>query len=89
MENVRSTVARQIFHARLVIGENGAAPPPMARPLPSQLRESGPAEDLESGIGGAATVTAARPQAVRKVGRNDVCPCGSGLKYKRCHGKNG
>ncbi len=21
------------------------------------------------------------------VGRNDVCPCGSGLKYKRCHGK--
>lgn len=22
---------------------------------------------------------------VIKVGRNDVCPCGSGLKYKRCH----
>ncbi len=22
------------------------------------------------------------------VGRNDKCPCGSGLKYKRCHGKN-
>lgn len=22
-----------------------------------------------------------------KVGRNDVCPCGSGLKYKKCHGK--
>jgi predicted aspartyl protease len=22
-----------------------------------------------------------------KVGRNDKCPCGSGLKYKRCHGK--
>ena len=21
-----------------------------------------------------------------KVGRNDPCPCGSGLKYKRCHG---
>ena len=21
------------------------------------------------------------------VGRNDVCPCGSGLKYKQCHGK--
>ena len=21
------------------------------------------------------------------VGRNDLCPCGSGLKYKRCHGK--
>ncbi|HPJ85206.1 MAG TPA: SEC-C metal-binding domain-containing protein [Methanothrix sp.] len=23
-----------------------------------------------------------------KVGRNDPCPCGSGKKYKRCHGKN-
>lgn len=22
------------------------------------------------------------------VGRNDPCPCGSGLKYKKCHGKN-
>jgi SEC-C motif-containing protein len=22
-----------------------------------------------------------------KTGRNDPCPCGSGLKYKRCHGK--
>lgn len=24
----------------------------------------------------------------RKVGRNDICPCGSNLKYKHCHGKN-
>ncbi|NOX66717.1 MAG: preprotein translocase subunit SecA [Chlorobi bacterium] len=24
-----------------------------------------------------------------KVGRNDPCPCGSGKKYKHCHGKNG
>ena len=23
----------------------------------------------------------------KKVGRNDPCPCGSGLKYKNCHGK--
>jgi preprotein translocase subunit SecA len=30
-----------------------------------------------------------RPQPVRvekKVGRNDPCPCGSGKKYKHCHG---
>ena len=24
----------------------------------------------------------------KKVGRNDPCPCGSGKKYKNCHGKN-
>ena len=33
----------------------------------------------------------ARPQgpvaAVPRVGRNDPCPCGSGKKYKHCHGK--
>jgi preprotein translocase subunit SecA len=23
----------------------------------------------------------------RKVGRNELCPCGSGNKYKHCHGK--
>ena len=25
----------------------------------------------------------------KKVGRNDPCPCGSGKKYKLCHGKGG
>ena len=31
-----------------------------------------------------------KPQPVKvekKVGRNDPCPCGSGKKYKHCHGK--
>jgi preprotein translocase subunit SecA len=23
-----------------------------------------------------------------KIGRNDPCPCGSGKKYKQCHGKD-
>ena len=26
------------------------------------------------------------PANIRDVGRNDRCPCGSGFKYKRCHG---
>ena len=24
----------------------------------------------------------------KKVGRNDPCPCGSGKKYKKCHGRS-
>lgn len=28
----------------------------------------------------------ARPVPIAKTGRNDACPCGSGKKYKRCHG---
>ena len=26
-------------------------------------------------------------QGVARVGRNDPCPCGSGKKYKQCHGQ--
>ena len=39
----------------------------------------------------AAALAAAPPftRAGQKVGRNDPCPCGSGKKYKQCHGKLG
>ena len=30
---------------------------------------------------------APQPAKSKKVGRNDPCPCGSGKKYKQCHGK--
>ena len=36
---------------------------------------------------GAAAAVPAPVHAAQKVGRNDPCPCGSGLKYKKCHGK--
>ncbi len=46
----------------------------------------------ESPMQGANTQTGerSRPQPVRvekRVGRNDLCPCGSGKKYKHCHGQ--
>ena len=38
-------------------------------------------------VGGSGTATE-KKQAVsaKKAGRNDPCPCGSGKKYKKCHG---
>jgi preprotein translocase subunit SecA len=50
----------------------GLAAPPMVGPR----RQPGPA--------GAAPAGGAVPEG--KVGRNDPCPCGSGRKYKKCHG---
>jgi preprotein translocase subunit SecA len=39
---------------------------------------------------GGAAVAQAQPAVAKretpKVGRNDLCPCGSGKKYKKCHG---
>ena len=32
-------------------------------------------------------VKKASPKRVNKIGRNDLCPCGSGKKYKQCCGK--
>lgn len=36
---------------------------------------------------GMATAAGGMGMAVPKVGRNEPCPCGSGKKYKHCHGK--
>jgi preprotein translocase subunit SecA len=51
-------------------------PAPRAAPRPS------PEPTLTSSLG---PVARANP-AVPEVGRNDPCPCGSGKKYKKCHG---
>ncbi len=50
------------------------APPPGAGPATAQEPEPGPPEPASSD---------------KLVGRNDPCPCGSGKKYKKCHGKAG
>jgi preprotein translocase subunit SecA len=46
-------------------------------------------EQQEMRMAGAGAGALAKPQQVirrEKVGRNDPCPCGSGKKYKKCHG---
>jgi preprotein translocase subunit SecA len=69
-----------------------------ARPLPKNLTFNNPGEVLSgsrSALGAAEPEEAhggndANVETVRregkKVGRNDPCPCGSGKKYKKCHG---
>ena len=41
------------------------------------------ASGITENVGGDGTVKK-RPTRVVKVGRNDLCPCGSGLKWKKC-----
>jgi preprotein translocase subunit SecA len=62
------------------------APEPAAeapRPAGSPAAPRGPAPGVSTSAGrlGAAAAT------VPEVGRNDPCPCGSGKKYKKCHGQ--
>ena len=45
------------------------------------------ASNRQNGHGRTPAVTSApRPIMANKIGRNDPCPCGSGKKYKKCHG---
>jgi len=46
--------------------------------------DAGRPQPVAASAGGGGTATQVR---VAKVGRNDPCPCGSGKKYKKCHGR--
>jgi preprotein translocase subunit SecA len=59
--------------------------PAAAERLLGPAPRPGAAAPIHTNLGNDAAV--ARPKATpEKVGRNDQCPCGSGKKYKRCHG---
>ncbi|RME00289.1 MAG: hypothetical protein D6816_13920, partial [Bacteroidetes bacterium] len=50
-----------------------------------QSEEAARAKAAAEGVSQRQQVTVKRQEA--KVGRNDPCPCGSGKKYKHCHGR--
>jgi len=52
-------------------------------------RMRGPAALQPAGAQGGPQAGVVQPRRVTKVGRNDPCPCGSGKKYKKCHGAPG
>jgi preprotein translocase subunit SecA len=59
-----------------------AAPPRAAAPIP--FEPGGRRQPARVGGDDATPKTVRRDEP--KVGRNDPCPCGSGKKYKKCHG---
>ncbi len=87
---IEEEVSEYIFKARI----ETAAP---QRALPRRASRRGAAARTHGAIAGASdrqsassnTAEFASRQAtgeLPKIGRNDPCPCGSGKKYKRCHG---
>jgi preprotein translocase subunit SecA len=46
------------------------------------------ANGMTENVGGDDTAPKKQPRHVKKVGRNDPCPCGSGKKYKNCCGRD-
>lgn len=57
-----------------------------ARRWSDHLREKEQELEIREWRVDAGTKLSTQPPQVAKTGRNERCPCGSGLKYKRCHG---
>jgi preprotein translocase subunit SecA len=58
--------------------------PEIARQL--ERKQQRQQKDLQYQTGPAQAEAPKPVRAGAKVGRNDPCPCGSGKKYKKCHG---
>lgn len=97
--NLRQAVTAQMMRVELV----QQAAQEEYEPIEMEARHADPdgggeIEDYQGQEYGQAIVTPSRAQAAEgrnpedpttwgRVGRNEPCPCGSGLKYKHCHGK--
>ena len=81
IEAIRTDTVRSVFSVQLQRQQAQQAAPPPPTPIAKNIRTN-------RGDGGGE----AKPQTMRKtgqeLGRNDLCWCGSGKKYKNCHMKS-
>ncbi|MCC0044479.1 MAG: preprotein translocase subunit SecA [Brucellaceae bacterium] len=100
LANLRQAVTAQLMRVELV-REAADAPPPQV-PAGEGVHVDATTGENDFGDGDGDTMTLAPPRQLAqvpaeernpddpstwgKVGRNEACPCGSGKKYKHCHG---
>jgi preprotein translocase subunit SecA len=100
IEEIRSEIAARVFKVRIQIAPQpqpqrvmqGNAQHDEAQSMSDEARASQMTRNAKAqaartmagaSTGQSVTVTRTMP----KIGRNDPCPCGSGKKYKNCHGR--
>jgi preprotein translocase subunit SecA len=97
---IREEVVLTLFHVEIQLDDADQQLQPAQAPqqLEYEHESAQGAEAIAAAGGGAATALAAPPETTamgtpkpavnehRDIGRNDPCWCGSGKKYKRCHG---
>ncbi len=75
---IRSEVVFTIYHLQI------QQPPPPPPPTRTAFENNG--ARTTNGRNGSDGAVRQPAQVGAKIGRNDPCPCGSGKKYKKCHG---
>jgi len=89
IDDMRIAIARKVFNVRIKVRDDRPK-----RYTGANIRATHHSSKALGGLGAVKNeerqeATAASVQVTRnepKVGRNDPCPCGSGKKYKKCHG---
>jgi preprotein translocase subunit SecA len=96
LRDIQTTFAER--YLKIQVSADGPPPPPPPVAVPTELsapstddlfagsvtRSAGPAPTLSTPMGRLGDPLA--ESAMATVGRNDPCPCGSGKKFKKCHG---
>ena len=88
LERISTEIVSFLTKGTIPISENAQVkeaklPESDAKKLQTGRQEVGSGRQVAPGGKGSAPV-----RVEKKVGRNDPCPCGSGKKYKNCHGKD-
>jgi preprotein translocase subunit SecA len=78
IDHLREVVVEQLFRVRATREEPALQPAPVA--ARAQWQEGRGDDAVEAPVRSATRVASSG----QKVGRNDLCPCGSGKKYKKC-----
>lgn len=93
-EELLDLVRKQVVHTifKVQIAMNVAQPVPASPMAKSNITLSAPAKTMEEGLTMNSSAPASATQSATvhnepKIGRNEPCSCGSGKKYKKCHGK--
>ncbi|GBD43099.1 Protein translocase subunit SecA [bacterium HR40] len=85
LANLRLTVTQVLSHLEIRLQPPAAEPEPAPQVAPPRTRARAVA--LAGGDDGGSDIDPRDPRTWGKVPRNAPCPCGSGKKYKQCHGR--
>jgi len=86
-----SEIIHRIFKVQVQLAPSSQNPTPAKRdlaPPDNQNLQSPIAQAAKRMQTNAPRTSVAQPVVVKKLGRNDPCPCGSGKKWKKCHYPN-
>jgi preprotein translocase subunit SecA len=90
-ERMLETIAREVTQVTLTVQIRSEADIEAVEPQENLSNVQYQHADYDAALAAGANPEPASPQPIErqfpKVGRNDPCPCGSGNKYKHCHGK--